>query len=255
MSQGNESAGTADAVRIILGVGVVAIAGAAILYAVKSSPSPRAPDSDPSPSVMISAARQGVDLTNGTPQQDRDRLVGLFESGQTTPFAQTLFRSGLYLVGDTEQVFSGYLSATHEDGSPRLVCCVVDGRLQGPSIELHPGGGVRRGMTHKDGRLVGQIIEFYSDGSLKLRAMAREDSERGGNVVSELLVGEVEGGSYSRKKLGKGRIQLLFEDGTVPSSNEEMPLHEAAGWMLFYDSVLTGQKPYTTDSRRMGLTD
>ncbi|GEM_PF-7132357 len=243
--------GSADTVRVIIGVGVIAIAGAAVLYAVRARPAATAPESDPSPSVVLSAAQQGVDLTNGTPGQDRDRLVGLFEAGETTPFEGVVFRSGLYLVGESDAVFSGYLNAMHPNGSPRLLCCVVDGKLQGPSVELHPGGGIKRGMTHKDGRLTGQIIEFYEDGSLKLRAMAREASERGGDVVTELLVGEIDGGSYSRRELGSGRIQLIFDDGTVPSSNEEMPLDQARGWMLFYDRVLTGQQPYTTDSRRM----
>lgn len=239
---------SSDNARVLIGIGAVVSAAALSVLAFRAEPRPGPPDSVPSPAVLIAAAERGVDLTNEIPEDDRARLVGLSDAGETTGFDLVEFRNGLYLHRGTDAVCSGYLSETHPGGGPRLICCVVDGRLQGPSVELHPDGSLKRAMTHKDGEVVGQILEFYPNGELKLRAMVYEPTERGGSLVRELLVGEQKTGGYARRELGTGRIQFIYDNGTVEATNGAMPLNEIRGWMLFHDTLL-GQDAYTSDSR------
>lgn len=252
--EGESSMAGADLARVVVGVAAVAAASGLAVFAFRAQPAPSGPDADPSAGVMLAAAERGVDLSNGTPTEDRDRLVAIFDSGKTSSFDEVEFRSGLYLAAGTDAVFSGYLAGRYPDGGARLLCCVVDGQLQGPSVELHPDGSTKRSMTHKDGRVVGQIIEFYPGGDLKLRAMAYETTERGGTVVRELLVGEKADGGYDRRSLGSGRLQFIYDNGTVESANEQTPINEVQGWMLFNDTMF-GQNAYTSDSRRMDQAD
>ena len=137
-----------DTIRIVTGVGVLIAAGGIAVMAVKSEPKQGAPDASPSPSVMVAAAERGIDLTNGTPSQDRDRLLTVFESGTTTDFSAVDFRNGLYFAAGTQEVAQGYLTMAHPDGSARLICTVVDGKLQGPGLRLHASGKIQQSFTH-----------------------------------------------------------------------------------------------------------
>ncbi|MEL7472439.1 MAG: hypothetical protein AAGK04_03910 [Planctomycetota bacterium] len=236
-----------DTIRIVTGVGVVAIAGAVIAVAVLRGQQPPPIDASPSPGVITRAAQQGVDLTNQSPGLDRERLLGVFESGQTVPFGGLEFRNGAYFDAD-DRALTGYLSDTHDNGSPRLIACVVDGVLQGPSLELHPSGTLKASRSHKDGEPVGQILERYRDGSLKLRAMCHEPAASGGTTLREITVGEFDDGTIRTRQLGTGRLQFVVDGGRTTGRNAETPLHEVEGYMLFYDRIIGGQKLYTSNS-------
>ena len=239
---------TADKARVAIGAGTLVIAVAVTVLAIRAEP-PREIDDTPSQEAMRAAVEGGVDISNGSPGQDRDRLLAVFNDGETTPFSEITFRDGLYLEPETNGAFTGYLASAHSSGSPQLVCVVVDGRLQGPSVAFYESGAMRRALNHNDGRPVGQIIEYFEDGSMKLRAMAYGDSDRGGTEVGEITVGTHDGGEYARRGLGTGRIQFIYGDGTCEFTNAKTPLDEVEGWMLFNDPMLRGQVPYTTDSR------
>ncbi len=244
-----------DALRLLTGVGAIAAAAGIGVYLFVAGPrNAGAPDSSISPDVVVTAAQAGVDLSNGSPSEDAARLRAVFDEGVTTPAEQIAFRNGLYLLSesdtDSSEVFTGYLAKTHDDASPSLVACIVDGKLQGPSVAWYDTGTIQRSMNHKDGKVIGQVIEYFPNGDLKLRAMASgEDSPNGGSAVGELTVGMYEDGAYKRDQLGSGRLQLFTGNGTTTGSNDTTPLHEVNGWMLFHDTLLTGQKVYTPDSR------
>lgn len=244
-----------DALRLLTGVGAVAAAAGIGVYLVVAGPgNTPAPDFTPNPTVVVTAAQAGIDISNGSPSEDADRLRAVFDQGLTTPADQITFRNGLYFKAATdsepESNFTGYLATTHGDGSANLIACVVDGQLQGPTVRFHPNGTTQRNMGYKDGQIVGQIIEYFPSGQLKLRAMANgEDSPSGGSSVGELTVGTYNEGTYARDRLGKGRLQLFIGEGKTTNSNTTTPLHEVNGWMLFHNTLITGQKVYTTDSR------
>lgn len=247
-----------DTLRLLTGAGAIAAAAGIGVYLFVAGPQQsRGIDSTISPDVVVTAAQAGIDVSNGPPSEDAERLRAVFESGETTSADRIAFRNGLYLLTDadtdTSEVFTGYLARTHDNGQPALVACVVDGKLQGPTVHYYPQGGIHRNMSYKDGALISQVIEYFPSGQLKLRAMATgDDSPNGGSAVGELTVGFYDDQqTYTRDQLGKGRLQLFIGDGTTTSSNTTTPLHEVNGWMLFHDTLITGQKVYTTDSRRI----
>ncbi|MEO1534116.1 MAG: hypothetical protein AAFS11_00955 [Planctomycetota bacterium] len=244
-----------DALRLLTGVGAIAAAAGIGVYLFVAGPrSANTPDSTLSPDVVLTAAQAGMDLTDGSPAEDADRLRAAFDAGKATPAGTITFRNSLYLTAATdeapEQVLTGYLSTMHDSGSPALIAGVVDGTLQGPAVTYYSSGTIKAAMNHKDGAIIGQYIEYFETGEMKLRAVASgEDSPNGGSAVAELTVGTYEEGKYTREELGKGRLQLFTGNGTTTGSNADTPLHEVTGWMLFHNTLLTGQKLYTNDSR------
>ncbi|MEM1424870.1 MAG: hypothetical protein AAGH64_12825, partial [Planctomycetota bacterium] len=181
-------ASSSDTVRILTGVGAIAIASAAVVFVLTNKPGQDPPDATPSQSVLTSAIASGVDISRVTPQQDFDRLKAAHAAGDTTRFEEVEFRNRLYFEkpGDGAErssvTFSGYLVREHADGSARTVCCVVDGTVQGPFMEAHPDGSMKRIGGYKDGAPVSQWMEFFPTGDLKLRAMVYGDSPNGGSV-------------------------------------------------------------------------
>lgn len=248
---------TADLTRILIGVGTIGTAIGVAALAIQYKPV-RERDFDPSQEVLRAAVDAGVEIAEGTPRQKRERMIAQFEAGASTSFDEVEFRDGLYVwsggaesAGRSGEVFSGYLATLYSSGEPELLCTVVNGRLEGPSMAFWEDGSIKRSLNHKGGLPVGQMIEFFEDGTMKLRAMAYENDESGGTTVGEITVGKHDGGAYARRDLGSGRIQFIYDDGTCEGKNEKTPLNAVEGWMLFYDGMFGGQKVYTTDSRRV----
>lgn len=247
---------SADTTRILIGIGTLGTAVGVGVLALRYEP-PRDRDFSPSIDVVRAAVDAGVDIADGTPKQKRDAMRQKFDAGAAISFDKVEFKNGLYVWSADGpengaapgELFSGYLAMVYEGGEPELICTVVNGRLEGPSIEFWEDGSIKRSLNHKDGRPVGQIIEFFEDGNMKLRAMAYGTDESGGTTVGEITVGSYKQSGYARRDLGTGRIQFIYDDGTCEGMNEKTPLDEVEGWMLFYDRMLGGQGVYTTDSR------
>ena len=237
-----------DAIRIAVGVVVLvatAIGGFLVYRNVTAAPPV---DTRLNSAVLMRGAEMGVDLTNGRPDEDQERLLGVFDEGKTTLAADLTFRDGLYVFTENEAVFSGYLADTFDNGEPRVIACVVDGRLQGPSVELFPDRSLKVSRNNKDGEAVGQMLEFFPDGVLKLRVMMKGQSPNGGALVGEITARTYEDGAYEKRELGTGRLQFIDEGGGTDFRNADTALEDVAGFMLFYDGLM-GQKVYTSDSR------
>ncbi|MEN0020530.1 MAG: hypothetical protein AAF747_06585 [Planctomycetota bacterium] len=240
-----------DIVRIATGVAAATAAAATVFFFTTRQPAPVPSSRQVSPSVMLAAAEAGMDLTNSNPVADRDRLLAVFNAGQTRPWDTLEFRNGVYADAESGELVSSYAAATFDDGSPRLIACIVDGKIQGPTVEFHPNGELKSSLSFVDGRPVSQMIEYFEDGSLKLRAMASEDSDNGGTRVGEITVGFFDDGEYQRRNLGQGRIQFINETGNTDYRNQDTPLDVVAGWMLFNEQLIGGENIYTSDSRRI----
>lgn len=204
----------------------------------------------PEPERVIVAHEAGIDITGGRPSKSKERLLEVFHSGNVTPFNDLAFSSGIYTNRLSSTVFTGYVADRYEDGSPRLLGAVVDGRLEGPAVGFWPNGRTKFSRTYRAGRAVGQILEFYENGDMKLRVVAGERSNRGGTQTGEITAGMYDEDGYAQKSLGTGRIQFIFDDGTTNSTNDSMALEKQEGFMLFYDTMF-GQEALTSDSRRM----
>jgi hypothetical protein len=100
-------------------VGVALVAGAVLAVGLLRPEPVGVTPSDASPEPAVRAAALGIDLTNGSPDQDRERLVGLFEAGARTPLDAVVFRNGAHAAPQTNALFSGYLADAFEDGSSR----------------------------------------------------------------------------------------------------------------------------------------
>lgn len=241
-----------NTIRLVAGFGTVGIAIALAVIAINSRPAPPPPDSDPRPETVRLAVERGVDLTIGMPSEDRDRLAALHESGACIPFDDITFRDGLYFTdANNAEAFSGYASAAYDSGNPRVIACIIDGRLQGPSVELFEDGSLRRSMRHKDGMPVGQILEFYADGTMKLRAMSYGPDESGGSSLREIFATKPNDDSLGSRSLGSGRIQFIDDRGSTEGRPDLVHLPGIAGWMLFTDSALGGESVWTNDSRQL----
>lgn len=252
------STSTTDGLRILLGVAVVA---AALAFAITSYLSGQRDLGDeyrtaaPTSDRVIAANNAGIEIESGGPIRNKPMLIAAAQSEKAFPLADARFSGGLYLDSNGKPI-SAYLVSEHKDGSLRTVAGVVDGLLEGPAIELHPSSDeLKRAMTFRSGSLSGQYIEYFEDGQMKLRAMAGADSPNGGTLVSEITAGFFADGEYQRKSLGTGRMQFIFDDGTTNSTNQSIALDEQTGWMLFYDTMMSGQKAYTSDSRRIAKPD
>jgi hypothetical protein len=239
---------SSDKARIVTGIGALGAAVGISVIAIRSEPDPRPPAGDPSPSVVLSAAESGMDLSGGGPLAIEDRLRGEFDAGSTTPMDTIEFRNGVYVDAATGAAVTAYASSSFAGGSPELICCLVDGRLQGPSVRFYEAGAMHRQLHHVDGEIASQIIEYFPNGELKLRAVSWGSSENGGTALREITVGSSEDGGYRRRDLGTGRVQFINAAESTTFRNGETPIDDVAGWMLFHDGVL-GQKAWTNDSR------
>jgi hypothetical protein len=233
--------------RALLGAATVMVAVVAGAAVWSSQPRVDAVPSTPSGSAVRLAAERGVDLTDRSPSEDTARLLAVVDRGEALLTSQLRIAGGIITEADTGALFTGYAFDRHTTGTPRTIYSVLEGRAEGPVIQLHADGRLHRAWTYVNGVLAGQIMERDAEGELVLRAIAGPRSERGGTLVGEITLNRGNG----RESYPAGRFQWTSVGGSTAGVSESLRPDEVGSFMLFKLGMFGSESLLVADSNRI----